>query len=385
MNNIINKFKTLVLLGSVSVFSLHSMQQVFPGEVREHMIRMALESSFGTNFEPQKEINIGTSVRSAAVSPDRKTVITSWGDTAYVWDIETQKLVQKFTVSPTISILSVECSPDGKTVLTGSGDKKARLWDIKTGKQIQEFTGHKNVISAVAYSPNGTTVLTGSYDATVCLWDAKSGELIKEFTGSNSIDAILSVAFSPDGKFIAAGTFEGKIFIWDTETKELVGDFGDRNMYSPVSLITFSPDGKSVLIGSNNVAKLWDRQQGILLQEFKGHFGNVVDISSLAFSRNGAFVFTGRAGAISVWDAATGKELRRFNVNNYPSPIKKIALSADEETMITVAGDGSIIVWGVSWDPKNWSKGMTEEAYKAAQEFYVTQLHEPLGKGISQS
>src|SRR4030095_6598882 len=49
-------------------------------------------------------------------------------------------------------VSSVAFTPDGQTVATGSWDKTVRLWDMTTGRQIRVLTGHRDVVSCVAFS-----------------------------------------------------------------------------------------------------------------------------------------------------------------------------------------------------------------------------------------
>ena len=68
-------------------------------------------------------------------------------------------------------VRSVAVSPDGKTVLTGSFDYTAKLWDFVEQNELAEFDAHFGPVNAVAFLPGGRGVLTASDDNSVILWD----------------------------------------------------------------------------------------------------------------------------------------------------------------------------------------------------------------------
>jgi hypothetical protein len=67
--------------------------------------------------------------------------------------------------------LRVEFSPDGRRVLTTSTGNTARIWDIETQQQIAVLTGvHNRPLASAAYSPDGRHVVTASSDKTARIW-----------------------------------------------------------------------------------------------------------------------------------------------------------------------------------------------------------------------
>ena len=69
------------------------------------------------------------------------------------------------------SIRSAALSPDGRTIMTGDGDGNVRLWDAATGRAIGRPMKHEFEVNVVRFSPDGRTALTGSSDRTARLWD----------------------------------------------------------------------------------------------------------------------------------------------------------------------------------------------------------------------
>ena len=75
-------------------------------------------------------------------------------------------------------VRSAAFSPDGRTIVTGDYEGAVRFWDTATGQPIGPTLSHtKGVrIETVAYSPDGRIVITGSDDTTGRLWDAATGQ-----------------------------------------------------------------------------------------------------------------------------------------------------------------------------------------------------------------
>jgi WD40 repeat protein len=83
----------------------------------------------------------------------------------------------------------IALSPDGKKVVSGSWDGAVRLWDIDTCKVIAKWTGHTQLVASVSWNRDGRSVLSGSDDGTARQWDVESGETIPASikTGHNAV------------------------------------------------------------------------------------------------------------------------------------------------------------------------------------------------------
>lgn len=386
----------LLLISSGYVASSHSMEQEdvlelelqkFPRELRETILKMFFESTFGTNFEPLKEIITGKTLVSAAVSPDRETVVLASSDgKASVWDIKKGEFLKEL-VGHTGNVLCVAFSYDGKFILTGSADKTARVWDIKSGIQLQRFLTRAEVLT-VAWSPNGKAILAGLGNGMIQLWESDTGKVLYENIKPGVLyerDLPSVVTFSPNGKWMAIGFHNRTTDCRESETGKLRYSFVSMGS---VYALSFSPDSKSLSIGASfkgmgggpvkGVVHVGDIESGKELGELKNPFGRVLATS---FSSEGEFLFTGVSnGIVAVWNMATGKMLRVIKVKP-KTGVLKVALSSDEETLITVSKDGTIIQWGVSWDPAQWFKGLTPSAREAALLVFVTKLYQLLAGG----
>jgi WD40 repeat protein len=203
-------------------------------------------------------------IRSIAVSPDEKFIVTSSNDkTLCLWNINrslspiTIDVPRCFRQEHQKEVLSVAFSPDGKYIASGSADKSIKIWDINGNVVKKIDSAHQDRVLSVAFSPDGKYIASASYDNTICVWNRENGN---EIWRSKLEDKVRSVAFSPIEEFplIVSGSRDGSLQFWSLEEGHQIG-IAFKGHQEIVRSIKFSHDGKSFVSASDDgTLCLWE-------------------------------------------------------------------------------------------------------------------------------
>jgi WD40 repeat protein len=192
------------------------------------------------------------SVDEIAFSSDSKRLVSaSWDGTARIWDVATGEQLAVVHVPP--HCRSAAFSPDGRT-LAISSENNAMLYDATSGKRLHLLQGHQNTAQCVAFSPDGRWLATGSHDRTIRIWDVETGETRHVISAQRG--KIRSIAYSPDGRIIASGSLPGTIAFSHVETGRFLFDV--KTGIGTIRHLDFSPDGETL-------AATWPRNAVYLL------------------------------------------------------------------------------------------------------------------------
>jgi WD40 repeat protein len=247
-------------------------------------------------------------------------------------------------------VYALAFSPDGKTLASSGGDSVIAIWDVATGKRIRSIREARRSL-AVTFSPSGE-LLVGTEDGIVHFINPARGV---ERRTLRTDAAVWSLAVSRDGALLATGL---PLRVWN---------YGDLTMrYKPTTLgqlgVAFARDGRRLVSAeSTGGAVLWNlgdslsyvplralidkRANGPRGQE---SFSVNMPIASVDITGDGTRVVGGStSGDVYVWTAPVGG-------NSPPNPdrwsghtmsVTAIALSPDEQIVVTGSLDRSVRVW----------------------------------------
>ncbi len=259
------------------------------------------------------------------------------------------------------AILSVAVSPDGQYIAAGSNSGQVRVWREEGRVAHLTFRGHNERVVAIAFSPDGRALVTASADGTIRLWDAESGALI--WTGEEQRVPVTSLAMSP-GEKLVSGSYNGAIHVWDLRTGKHL--FRLHTLGGTILTVARSPDGRLLASGGMDaVIRLWDAEQGTLLQELPGHSGWVC---ALAFAPGLAASLLASGSldqAVKLWDAETGACVT--TLEGHTNLVAELAFSPDGRTLASASHDTTIRLWdSQGWQCRHILQGHTDAVISVA-------------------
>ncbi|KAH8797291.1 WD40-repeat-containing domain protein [Flagelloscypha sp. PMI_526] len=286
----------------------------------------------------QVVIQVGASVRTIALSPDGKHIVSGSDDTTVrIWDAESGKRLHTL-VGHTQSVNSIVFSPDGKRIVSGSEDRTVRIWNAESGKQLRTLDGHTDAVESVALSPDGKRIVSGSSDSTVRIWDAESGKHLRTLGGHTGY--VWSVSFSPDGKRIVSGSQDSTVRIWDAESGKHLRTLNRHT--DSVGSVAFSPNGKRIVSGSKDgTVRIWNAESGKQLGTLDGHTDFV---GSVTFSPDGKRIVSGSYDrTVRIWNAESGKHLR--TLDGHTDAVESVTFSPDGKRIVSGSSDSTVRIW----------------------------------------
>jgi WD40 repeat protein len=200
------------------------------------------------------------------------------------------------------------------------------LWRVDSDDQVFELTGHKDVVTGVAFCRDETRAVSVSLDKTLKVWDLNSGRESRTMEGHQY--GIKALALFHRDDLAVTGDESGQLIFWDLakceECKRL-----DRYCDLPKL--------------RKSTTALWEVARG---PEWKPspEEAHAPCIESLAISPDDCWlVVAQRNRPIAVWDM--GRELEVLTIQGHKGIIFGLALTCQGRRLISASDDNSLRVW----------------------------------------
>jgi WD40 repeat protein/uncharacterized caspase-like protein len=267
----------------------------------------------------QSERELGSTAKDYSpirFSRNGRVVALAEGYTIKLWDVATARELPTVTV-PNNGVFAQSggaffgFNADGKKIATGGFGTPTMLWDTETGNQLLTLKGRSNMAYAVAFSADGNQLAAGGRTR----WDLRTGRGLR-LTKSPS-DKLFAMP-SPDGKRIALfAPNDNAITILDTTTGRPLQTLTRSAAGGGVELVNFSPDSRLL------AARYMEAQ------------------TSQGSPATGGIP----SSQVKIWDVESGHEVQTITLASAPN---EVGFSADGKALITVAGQGEVVMWDVA-------------------------------------
>jgi len=268
--------------------------------------------------------------------PDGGLLATGSSDgTVRLWDLVGEQAPQVIEAHEA-GVNGVAFGRHGDRLATGGKDGLIKIHDLFGGSPPRVFEGHTSAVTNVAFSPDGATLASGGLDHTVRLWDLGSGR--QQAVRDDLVSRVWDVTFSPDGRRLAAACWDRMIRVWPADDLAAAPRVL-RGHSSGIYGVAFSPDSRRLAsAGTDLTLRLWDLAAPAGADRSVGHGAQVM---GLAFSPDGSTLASAALDrSVRLWDVADGTD--RILVEDLPVGV----------TALAMMGDGSRLA-AASWDDGN--------------------------------
>jgi toxoflavin biosynthesis protein ToxC len=188
-------------------------------------------------------------------------------------------------------------SSDGRWLVSASSDYSARIWSVPEMRLHAVLAGHGDDVDMAVFSPDDTRIATCALDRCVRIFD-RDGRCLRTMHGHTG--NVLSIAWSPDGREVVSSSVDGTVRRWDAATG------------APAGLVDLQVRTDTVEIGPDGTVYAGDDRGRIAL----------------------------------IGGPEGGDGVPRF-IQLHRAGVKKIALDAYGETLVSMSYDQSIATWRI--------------------------------------
>lgn len=159
-------------------------------------------------------------IRSMAVSPDERWLITSSDDsTIKLWDIEKDFELKTTYEGHSHYVMQVAWHRESQKFVSASLDKTLSVWGLDqkdfVRRPLYSLKGHSKSVNCCAFSPSGEIIVSGGDDF-IAVWDINTRQILHKLDGHSA--AVNAVAFHPVYPLIISGGEDALIRCWNTRS-----------------------------------------------------------------------------------------------------------------------------------------------------------------------
>ncbi len=210
---------------------------------------------------------------------------------------------------------------------------------LHDGWQERVLDAHDGEVVSAAISPSGPRALSGGRDRRIILWSWPEG-------GREAVLTVpsvpLTLRFLAGDRQIASADLDGVIRMWNLEQGELLQQLGGHE--ARVNAFALDPLGRIAVSASDDgTARVWDPSTGGCRHVLRGHLGRVL---AAAVGPDGRLALTGGDdGSLLLWDLASGRGIGELE--GHAKAVLDLGWSSDGRFALSTGEDGSVRLWEI--------------------------------------
>ena len=284
---------------------------------------------------------------------DTRIVSGGYADGVKIWDVSSGRLLRRFD-SNGRRVLMVELSSGGRTVAAAILGGVTRLWDVDSGETIATF--ERDQARAGRFSPDGKFFALGVHHA-VKLWNLDS----RQFSWETPLDSdpskakedVAAIDFSANGQQLLVASYGQEALLLAAQDGHVLQKI-DEPSAGQFNAVRFAHHDRFAAISDQNgIALLWRLDNG-KSWVLRGHAG---EVRTAEISPDDSFVLTSGADATAkLWDAQNGELLDTIaeHGSQMPEvPFHAAEFSPDGRWVLTGSTDGVIRLWGLRQESRS--------------------------------
>ncbi|KYQ57115.1 Protein FAN, partial [Trachymyrmex zeteki] len=246
-----------------------------------------------------------------------------------LYNISEKKLTRSVTLSSLSlsSCISYYTLSQRNILVAGSWDNTLIFYDIEFGRVIDVLQGHEDAVSCLAWSSTHQVIISGSWDCTAKVWHGyTSGSKIKPtecFIAQLDHDSkVICINISRDDTMLVSGTEDGELCLWSMNNYNLQSTI--KGHTCRVNAVTFDKQCSSVIsCAEDKVLNIIDVQTSTQIYSIS------LESEPLTLTWMEMFLLIGdNDGNLNIW-----------------RPLCALAVTADNNLIITGGKDKKVIVW----------------------------------------
>jgi len=257
----------------------------------------------------------------------------------------------KFVRGHQLSVTCVAITDDEATFFSSSKDCKVVHWDIQAAKKLHTFKGgrkrpdlggHTHQILCMAVTSDGTMLATGSMDKTIKVWDINERKLLETFSGHR--DIVTGVAFRVGTHQLFSASNDRTVKIWNCDEMAFVETlFGHQSYITGIDSLTRE---RCITSSDDKTVRIWKVVEETQLV-FRGPTSSIECVSLM----NEEFFVSGcQDGSLQLWSANKKKPLVSVPLahgtsSSAPNWITAVSALKYSDVIASGSCDGNIRLW----------------------------------------